>query len=722
MSGAVGAQDVPSTDEATTAIEEIIVTAGRREQSLQDVPASVVAISPDAFINKGMKQVKDILNYIPGIQFTDRGNPGTGNISARGVPQSSSTPVFGIYLDDTPLTSNTNFSVGSVVFFDGLLMDIERVEVIKGPQGTLYGSTSVGGMLRYISREPALQEIRVTAGVDVSKVKGGEVGATYNGRVSVPIIRDKIGITVAGYYQDVPGYVDYVDASGGGNDEADADRGTVKGYLADLLFTPSENMKIRLKYIKQESDSNLPSYVNLLPLSDQTESGDYLTDSEPGSDTIDFKVMSGTFEYDFGGMLLTSTTSKTEYNVGKVQDITNLLAGYTDYLSGAPAGTTTSVNFVASAGAKKIVQEVRLTSAESDTLEWIAGVYYTNEDTYNIQDVQAIPVFDLGYANFPSEYTEYAAFGDVTYYFNDKFDITGGVRVSKNEIALDFTAHGALLGETNIVGEVIKDTVKTFLLAGRYRVDENLSVYTRIASGFRPAQPNLPAINPSTGVNVAPYIVTADKAWSYEIGVKGSSDDKMVSYEVALWKIDWANFQSEVTYTGVSTGGNAADGLSAYGFEGSVTAHPVEAFSVTANLGYTKSTLNSDEPTLGGVGGENYPGLPNWKGSLQWNYAFEFISDWNGNFGGGVRHIGSSQSVFSAALTQASVKLESRTLADLNLGFSNGKVAVGLYATNLFNNKDIVNRDDDIIGPEMYLSSGVFERPRTIGANLRLDF
>jgi iron complex outermembrane receptor protein len=294
--------------------------------------------------------------------------------------------------------------------------------------------------------------------------------------------------------------------------------------------------------------------------------------------------------------------------------------------------------------------------------------------------------------------------------------------VSKNNIKLDFFSTGALVGDSDIKGKVLKNTVATYLLTGSYKLNEDTTLYSRIASGFRPAQGNLPIIDPFTGADIAPPIVFADMAWSYETGVKGQSEDKTFSYDVALWKIDWDNFQSTVAINGVSTGGNAAGGLSAYGMEGSLNYNPTSSFTLTTNLSYTNSTLNEDEPSFSGTKGEIIPLIAKWKGSFRFNYNFVVGGDWSGNFGGGLRYTGSSKSSYVASITQASKIIGSRTLADLSFGFTNGNVNVGLYAINLFDNRALLNRSDPLVQGIVTASQGQFERPRTIGINLRYTY
>lgn len=713
--------DAKANDELI--LDEIIVTAARRAQSLQDVPAAVTALKPQDFALKGMRRIGDIFNYATGVQYRDNGAKGAGTISARGVPQSSSIPVFGIYLDDTPVSTNSSFSAGAALVFDGMLMDIERAEVIKGPQGTLYGATSVGGMMRYITREPATEEIRASAGVDLSTTNGGGWSKVVNGRVSAPIVKDKLGVTLSGFFEDTGGYVDYANPVAGLVEDENIDGSKVLGYAADILFRPSEALDIRFKYMKQETDFATTSTVQLAGAEgDEALIGDFTTTDPAGDFWLDFEIMSGTLNYDFGWGTLTSTSSGVEYTLGAVSDQTFSLAGLVDFFDGRAPGTTTQVLINQAAGSEKFVQEIRLTSERMGNFEWIAGLYYANEDTSNIQSAQATPAFDVYTITFPSAYSEHAAFGDISYYLGENFDLTAGMRISKNKIQLSYKTTGLLLGVADIDGDSIKDTVDTYLFSARYRPTDNLSLYARVASGYRPASANIPIIDPATGTDIADPIVHADNSWSYEIGAKGSAKDKRLSYDVALWKIDWANFQAFTVFNGISTGGNAADGLSAYGFEGAFTLRPTTSLTLTTNVTYSNSTLNADEPGFGGLEGEQIPNLPKWTGSMQGSYMFDVTDSWRAVLNGGLRYTGSTMSSYGNSLSNLPVKIEERLLADLNLSVSNGTVTVGLYATNLFNKRGLLNREDNLLSSGATISSGVFERPRTIGANIKVDF
>ena len=170
----------------TTEVEEVIVTASRRAQEVQDVAASVAVIDPQDFAAGGLTSLTDVLDYVPGVKFNDDGAPGQGSITMRGVANIFSTPTVGIYVDDIPYGSVTAFAEGANFALDSLLGDLERIEVIKGPQGTLFGASSMGGSLRYITRDPALDEVRGRVAVDMSDTTEGGLQPALQGRRQLP--------------------------------------------------------------------------------------------------------------------------------------------------------------------------------------------------------------------------------------------------------------------------------------------------------------------------------------------------------------------------------------------------------------------------------------------------------------------------------------------------------------------------------------------------------
>ena len=241
----VGATAASAADQI--AVEEIIVTATRRAQQVQDVPASVAVVDPQAFASGGVTSLAGVLKYVPGVNFNDDGAPGQGSITMRGVANIFSTPSVGIYLDDIPYGSVTAFAEGANFALDSLLGNVERIEVIKGPQGTLFGAASMGGSLRYITKEPSLSEFGGRFSTDLSDTAQGGFNQLYKAGVDVPIISDKLALGVSGFYQDFEGFIDQANRP-----EEDVNGAELTGGQATLLFKPTDAFKVKLNYLDQK--------------------------------------------------------------------------------------------------------------------------------------------------------------------------------------------------------------------------------------------------------------------------------------------------------------------------------------------------------------------------------------------------------------------------------------------------------------------------------------
>lgn len=705
-------------------VENIIVTASRREQNLQDVAASITSVKPEEFSDIGLNAFEDIISYTPGFNYTSFGRPrGNGTITARGVGQQGDTAVVGVYIDDVPTTSNGPLGGGSFMYLDGMLIDVERIEMLKGPQGTLYGATSIGGAVKYVSRRPSLDEFRGQASVDLSNTREGGFNKIYRGRFSAPLIEDRLGITVSAYRDDNAGFVDRVDATTGSFLKEDADGSESSGFSADLLFKFSDRFEFRGKAIRQkaifEGISTVNSDIDRQPLF-----GPYTSTTALSSNKQNAEIYSGTLSYEFDGATLTSTTSRTAIDIVNLNDFGSIYGPFVDSVENNPPGTTTSVPTTNFVGSEKLVQEIHLTSESNETLEWMIGLFYTDEESNFNQSFISVPTgFDLFTARIPGDYKEYAAFGSLTYYLRPDFDITFGSRVSSIDVNVLQTASGFFASQAE-PGSA-SDTVDTYLLAARYRPTEDVSLYARIASGYRPAFANLALIDVSTGENVAPPLINSDTLWSYEVGAKGSLLNDLISYDMALWYIDWQEFQAQITVGGAAFRGNAEHGITANGVEGTFTLHPVDGLSVISTFSYANSTLNEDESLLNGLAGQRVPGVPRWTASTRIRYDFSLMSSLDAHVGGGFRYAGASSSAFvdgDAGDSGLNIPSDSYTLVDLNAGVVSGGVSVKLYITNLFNDSSLHSGFGFAFPGSDPLVTLVPVRPRTIGAAISYDF
>ncbi|WP_417438476.1 TonB-dependent receptor [Idiomarina sp.] len=711
-------------------LEIIEVTSSRRVQTIQDTPAAVYAVDPDSFIQRGLTSISDVVEEAPGFSFSSAtGQAGRGSISARGVSQQNDSPVTAIYLDDVPLTSSTGFAAGGRLFFDGLLGDVARVELVKGPQGTLFGATAIAGAVRYITNEPEVYDSRGKFTVDYSQTKGGDLNQLYRGFYSFPLIEGKLGLTLAGFSQDNGGYVDQVSPATGSLVRENANDSENKGYSADLYYTPTDKFDIRLKAMKQESSFNLSSAVRIASIDKDEAYGEFLSDSAYGSDELTQTLYSVSASYEMEGAVLDFTSSKAEYEGTAAEDVVSLYGPIIEQLEGLPAGSVDSAPLTRDVGSDKSVHELRLTSTTEGNYEWLVGLFYSDESTKNSQRLTGMPQDILALnAEFPSDYEELAAFGNYTYYLAPNFDITAGLRVSKTEQSLIFVQEGPLLGGGSVVEELetAKETVETYLLTARYRPTDDTSFYTRIASGYRPASSNLSVRNPFTGEILSQPVVEQDDLWSYEVGVKGALADNKFNYESALYYIDWKNFQTIVTFFGIGTDGNARNGITVQGWEGSFDYQITPNLAFKAAAAYNESTLNEDEPELFGLKGATVPNTPKWTFNSSVFYDYQLPYNMNGWISASANYKDSMNSAFvNGDPENPSVNLPSDDFTTINLttGVEKNNWLFTLYVNNLLDKKAYTFFNANAVpGSDVVDITGIPLEPRTIGVSVSYSF
>ncbi len=731
------------TDGGKMGIEEVLVTASRRTQALQDVAMSIASVNPDDFTTKGLTSLEDIIDYTPGVNFNSNGATGAGQITMRGASQEGFIPVTAIYLDDVPITSSTAFSFGTTFFFDGLLGDLERVEIAKGPQGTLYGAGAMGGVVRYINKDPALDEIRGSFSAEVSSTKqASDVSQIYRAMISAPLVEDKVGVTISGFYNDQAGYVDRLDIASGLVAEEDYNTAEIYGGAITALVKFSDVSSLKISGLYQKNNSTGGDSVEFTvddsanPVLVPTK-GKYAFALNFNTADSEYKKIDATFNYDLNWAEFTSVTGYAKNSSEIRSDLFAVpffepftFDSFADIVTGSAPGTTTSVPQSISVFSKKFIQEARLTSADSNSFEWQAGLFFVKEDTSNDQLVVAQPInFAYLDISFPSTYKEFAAFANATFYITPDFDVTAGLRYSDNSINTFFGFTGLLVPPLD-QEDSIDDEVTTYLLNARWRVGEDLSLYTRVASGYRPAFSNVPIVDINTG-QTAPTFVNSDSLWSYEVGAKGNAIEGKFSYDVALWFINWSDFQSALVINNLGTAGNSDQGISSHGFEGTFNALLTDQLRVSATIAYAKSTLDGDSAPLGALKGEKTRFLPEWTASLRADYDYT-IGDIDATLGFGLRYVGEYNTAYTGGFSDTlgqnvgfgtvNFPIESYVLADLNASFTSGQYTLNIYATNLFDNYTFGGGAATATGPTTLIATGGIIQPRTIGASVAVSF
>jgi outer membrane receptor protein involved in Fe transport len=711
------AQDTPDRSDADISgtQPDIVLTAQRRAERLIDTPQSVTALSAADLSKLAARQFVDFANTVPGLQFVSQG-PGTSQISMRGVTSGADvSSTVGVYVDDVPYGSSSAFANGVRRALDVGLFDIDRVEVLRGPQGTLYGASSMGGVLKYVMRKPSLTDFEGKAQASISSTAHG--GTSYDGSavLNVPLVSDKVALRASGFYSRDGGYFDNI-ATGG----KDVDRGEVYGGRIEALIAPTDRLSIRLTGFAQDIRRNGNAYasINL----DGTPVAGWLDQDHPLDEPFrsDFRLASATIAYDFGGATLTSITSYQSTKTYASTDGSSVYALYLQILAGIPAQAV-AVNELART--RKFTQEIRLTSGTGGKFEWQIGGFYTREnsllrqvaDTYGAGLV-LLPNVNAVTAAIDSRYEEYAVFGNLTYHLTDKFDVSGGVRYARNNQRFTQNASGIFV--VSAPGSSSRESVATYLANARYRFSKNVTTYVRFATGYRPGGPNYRVIDPVTGKPSNPTF-RSDSLDSYEAGIKAESADRTFGIDLSAYYIDWKNIQLLSPVAGVT---NYVNGPGAHikGAELTLTARPDRGLTVTGAFAYNDGKLTAAVPLLGARKGERLPNTPHVTTSVTVDYTL-FGGSLKPTVGGTLRFASDSVVSFDASPSLRQYRLPSYETVDLRAGLSFGRVDAQFYVQNLFDTHGQLAGQtilSQLGGPAQVL----ILRPRTFGMRLSTRF
>lgn len=694
---------------------EIVVTAQKRAERLIDTPQSITALSSDDISRIAARQFVDFANTVPGLQYTSQG-AGTSQISMRGVTSGADvSSTVGIYVDEVPYGSSSAFANGPRRALDVGLFDIDRVEVLRGPQGTLYGASSMGGVLKYVMAKPSLTEFEAKAQAGISTTAHGATSYDASAVVNAPLAADKAAVRASGYYSRDGGYFD--NAMTG---EKNVDRGKVYGGRIDALFTPVEDLSIRLTGFAQNIRREGGSYANIGL--DGVPVAGYLDQVHPLDEPFrsNFRLGSATIDYDFGGASLTSVTSYQENKTYASTDGSAVYAPYLQILANIPAEAV-AINELART--RKFAQEIRLASPTGRTFEWLIGGFCTREksllqqvaDTYGAGLVP-LPEVNAVTAEIDSTYEEYAAFGNLTWHLTDAFDVSGGIRYAHNR--QKFTQNASGIFVVSAPGSSSSESVVTYLANARYRFSRNVTAYARFATGYRPGGPNFRVIDPTTG-EPSPATFDSDSLDSYELGIKAETADHSFGLDLSGYYIDWKDIQLLSPVAGVS---NFTNGPGAHikGAELALTARPGPGFVAAANFAYNDGYLTQDVPLLGARKGERLPNTPHFTAALNADYVLP-DSDLKPGLGATLRFASESTASFDASPALRQYDVPDYVTLDLRASMALGPVDAQIYVRNLFDTRGQLAAQtvlSQLGGPAQVL----ILRPRTVGLQLSAHF
>jgi outer membrane receptor protein involved in Fe transport len=700
-----------------TQLQEVIVTAEKRRESLMEVPVTVTVVTGQQLAKRHEVQLKDYLAQVPGVVVQD-GGYGQVNIQIHGLPADSGlAPMVGMEVDGIPI--GATFGSDTWLRPDLDPSDMENIQVLYGPQGTLYGDDAMAGLVAYTTVKPQLDKFsgRVEAGV--SSVAQGGVGSDERAMLNLPIIDGTLAVRVNAFLRHDPGFIDDIQ-SGVRNVNDDS----VKGGRIDLLWQISDKASLRLNAFTQDINA-MGDATELVSDSWKPLDGDLTNLGYPGlnSNSGKYRLYTGTFDLDLGWahFLSLSGYSTTSYYTNL--DITRDLAPDFD------SPPTDIFPLLQNDETKKFSQELRLTSPSNQPLEWIAGLYYTREQTAFAQSLIAFDSVtggvppDLGTSDLqvpvltpPTNFREYAGYLTLTYHLSQKFDIGVGGRYTHDDADLPETIYTGLIAGSPSPASSEKDNATTFLATARYHISQNEMAYVRVASGFRPGGSN----GVTAGV---PPTYAPDKTTDSEVGYKAELLDRRLAIESSLFYIQWTNVQVGVLndlYEEYIVNGNKAKSQGAqldseYLIGGGLSAK--------LDLAYTEASLvDAGPPGSGTAANAPLPLSPKWDGSFSLEEKFPVTPRWQGSAQLIYSYFGDRLSDFSqvtpGTVSSPRLLIPDYSTVDILGGIDDGRYSLNLFVRNLTNKRAFSNAQS--------LEPGELEvrviTPRTIGLSVTVNF
>ena len=560
-------------------VEEIVVTAQKRSEKLSKVPISITALGRVQLDKQGVRDVKDIARLVPGLQLQTSNELGDTNISIRGISSDTGAETTGVYIDDTPVQARQLY-LGSNPY--PKVFDLDRVEVLRGPQGTLYGAGSEGGTVRFITPEPSLSQYTGYFRSELAFTDHGDPSYEMGGAVGGPIIDDKLGFRVSLWNREDGGYINRVDPVTGKETASDSNSANSTVARAALTMQVTDDLTVSPTIFYQRvraedrdySWENAPAFTELAQI------------PEPHVDSYVLPALN--VNYDFGTFSVKSISSYFTRSVRDVFDATSFelsgllpgnaitLPGYPDYLARGVYHQTQN----------NWTQEIRFTSDDSaeSRFSWVGGLYYQHNETSEFNVYQE-PFDEV--ANYLSQFygygpgnslsyfgeapilgkysylqnidvleTDYAAFGNLTYAITPTVKASVGLRVAHSSFSYSDLQDGPYgPGVPTTYGGAVSENPVTPRFALTWQLTPDQMLYATAAKGYRVGGANESVLGvvscqsdlAQLHLTDVPHTYASDSVWSYEVGSKGSFFDHQLRIDASAFWINWSGIQQLVT-------------------------------------------------------------------------------------------------------------------------------------------------------------------------------
>ncbi len=745
------AQTAPPPAANANALEEITVTAQRYKSTVLDTPVSLSALSGDQLSAAGVTSVKDITQDIPGLSTRTAG-PGLTEFEARGLTSTGgAAPTVGFYLDEIPMSPPALSQSGKIVI-DPNLYDVNRIEVLRGPQGTLYGSSSMGGTIKIVTNEPVLGEWSGSAQATGSYTDGGGPNGGGNLMLNIPL-GDMLALRLVGTDTYRSGWIDRVvlnpfptDTSTRGNVLAapvesiahDVNVEKLSGGRATLLFKPDESWSVLAMVMTQNLEMGGYDLIDSPPGLPYLAHYEAFNTPEPVNDRV--HIYSITIQGDLHFAQLTSATSYWDRSLVQTQDaaesIYDTLAGLVPLVP---------VPYSESDPSHQFSQEIRLTSAGAGPAHWTAGAFYSDLTSawneYGANPANTLAPNGLYFASDnPYNIKQYALFADGSYRFLDRWTLSAGARWYSYDSTIDVSEWGAVTPNPTRPAEptVTKASDRGFnpRVNLSYEPNSNLNTYVTAARGFRPGGANIlipPPNEPPFCVAGSPETFGPDSVWNYEVGEKSRMLDDRLSINSDVYYIKWHGIQQSVPLAcGYVYNTNAGDGR-AYGPELEVVGKLTDSWTLSASGTYTNAEITSPSQayaqSLINVNGQPYCpasgncavpilNVPRETGSVALTYVTSFE---------GYKFTARASDSYTGYSTDEAfyfgVHLPPYAIAALRASVARDNWSVTLFADNVANKTALLTANNTQFQFNIpQLTRYTVNQPRTVGLQLNVSF
>jgi iron complex outermembrane recepter protein len=681
-----------ANDEPAT-IEEIIVSATKRDEPVRRISASISAFDEAGLEALGAERFVDYLTRTPGVVF-NQSVPGNSAAVIRGVATTTGIAqaqgTTGYFLNDVPLTDP--FYSSGIPDID--TFDVDNISVLRGPQGTLFGSASMGGAITYQAAKPDLTRFDAHVRASVKSTSGGDTSYGAKAMVNLPIADGVFGVRGVLDYRQDGGYVDNV-----GTGRGDANETEVRGGRILATFAPTQRSTFNYLFLQQTSDTDDAGFI-------EPAVGRYAKNT-----ALDEKFEYRTrihhlrLDQEFSFATLTATAARHEKKFSGTQDFSSLLPPVLGPAAFLEPGTSEGNTF-----------EVRLASPTGPRFEYLVGLFHDDTDESIVNQLvapNAAPVFGAATlldATVSIEGEESALFGETTWHFDDRWKVTLGGRYFETKLSTNIAQSGPLIGGSSVSDGRSSESGFSPKASLTWSPGEDLLIYGLVSKGFRFGGPNL-AVDPDFAI---PAAFQSDSLVNYELGVRSNLDGRRLQLDGSLFYIDWSDIQVTLSTPNGFTYTDNAGKARNYGFEGVAAFRPSRGLTLQGNVTWLDSQLRSDFVSGTAIvpKGRTLPGAADWQISAAALYTF-VDSPLLPSIAFSHRYI----STAPGALVPNPQEQGGYNLFDVRFSATIGDVGVSAFVENIGDERGVTQAVTNNRGQSEYIV-----RPRTYGMTFDYRF